>query len=538
MMSKKVCNLFVISIVVFFNGEIYNYPMLKKELEADNIMLQTHCDGEVLPHLYVKYGVHCFGKLDGMFGICIYDKNKQQILIARDIMGEKPLYYTITPSTFAFSTLISPLYSQDSIINPRAIWDFLTFGFIPESQTIFTNIFALPRGSYAVYEISKANLKIHSFMQHVQKNFAIEFQNTDDSLLNTTRKIVQESVNDRLLSDVKIGAFLSGGLDSSIVASLAKQRCESLDTFNIAFADNYDPYCGFADESEFAQIVAKHIDSNHHEVRVDSQSYQNCLHDFIASIDQPYGAVSGIGIKILSQKARELGIKVLLSGDGADEMFGGYTWYPKLQFNDPHYITKEKPKGWHYYAFESEKRAFLSKDFFCFENGHLESLHYFPASNSALDCIQFDRDFYLPFEMMVKLDRMTMSESVEGRACFVSPKIVTFTQQLDYQAILRHGTKWLLRESFRNLLPQIILNRKKHGFNPPIDYWLHTTWRPLLLDVFSQTSALNKLGILTQNAQDFFIPLFDSSERRFGNIAFFLIVLNLWLENYLKNIKD
>lgn len=521
------------SIIVFFNGEIYNYPQLKIELESDAIIFKTHCDGEILPHLFTKYGVDCLGKLDGMFGICIYDKNKRRIILARDITGEKPLYYIKTSNVFAFSTLTTPLCLYDSAINPRAIWDFLTFGFIPEPQTIFKNIQALPKGTYAIYDIDKTDFFIQTFIEQTQRNFALEFENTDDSLLHITRQIVQESVFDRLLSDVKVGAFLSGGLDSSIVACLAKRRHETLETFNIAFVDNVDPYCGFADESEFAQIVAKDIGSNHHELRVDSQNYQNYLGDFIASIDQPYGAISGIGIKMIARFARELGIKVLLSGDGADEMFGGYAWYPKLQFNDTRYITQEKPKGWHYYAFESEKCTFLSKDLFSFDGNYPESLHYFPTSSLPLDSIRFDRNFYLPFEMMVKLDRMTMSESVEGRACFVSPKIFTFTQQLDYQTLLRHGTKWLLRESFRDILPQKIVAREKHGFNPPIDYWLHRSWRPLLLEAFAPQSVLNKLGLLSTNIEQNFMPIFDKSERRFGNIAFFLIVLNLWLEQHI-----
>lgn len=523
------------SIMVFFNGEIYNYPQLKIELESDGVMFKTHCDGEILPYLFIKYGIDFLNKLDGMFGICIYDKNKRQILLARDIMGEKPLYYVKTPNSFAFSTLIAPLCLQDSTINPRAIWDFLTFGFIPEPQTIFDNIQALPKGTYGVYDINRAEFFIQSFIKQTQRNFSIEFENTDDSLLRITKQIVQESIFDRLLSDVKVGAFLSGGLDSSIVVSIAKQRCATLETFNIAFADNVDPYCGFADESEFAQIIAKHVGLNHHEIRVDSKNYQDYLQDFIASIDQPYGAISGIGIKMIARFARELGIKVLLSGDGADEMFGGYAWYPKLQFNDPRYITQEKPKGWHYYAFESEKRAFLSKDMFSFGGNYFESLHYFPASSSPIDSIQFDRNFYLPFEMMTKLDRMTMSEGVEGRACFVSPKIFAFIQQLDYQSLLRHGTKWLLRESFRDILPQKIVMREKHGFNPPIDYWLHHAWRPLLLEAFAPQSALNRLGILSTNVEQDFMPIFDKSERRFGNIAFFLVVLNLWLEQHINS---
>lgn len=510
--------------VVFFNGEIYNHALLRHEF--DDVRFKTHCDGEILPHLYARYGVECFGRLDGMFGICVYDKRKQWIILARDIIGEKPLYYTHRHGFFGFSSLVMPLRHGYCDLNPQALWDFFTFGFIPEPQSIFKDIFALPYGHYAIYDIQHNRLSLHAFAAQNRLYFSSDVDCEEQTLLRSTERLVCESIKDRMLSDVSIGAFLSGGLDSSIVASVARRYSTKLDTFNIAFVDDYDPYCGFANESHFAQLVAGHIGSVHHEIRVDAQSYQAYLSDFIQSIDQPYGAVSGIGVKIIARCARELGIKVLLSGDGADEMFGGYAWYPKLRFNDTRFISAHKPKGWHYYAFEHEKQAFLNMDYF----EGLQSLGYFPPLDAgALEFIQFDRDFYLPFEMMSKLDRMSMSEGVEGRACFVSPKIIHFTRMLDYEQLLKHGGKWLLAHAFMEYVPRAIIEREKHGFNPPIDYWMHNAWKPLVQQALEHDSILHKLGILAPNAPERFMYMFDTQKRRFGNIAFYLVVLNHWL---------
>lgn len=511
-------------VIVFFNGEIYNYISLKVELQKDGIIFASHCDGEILPFLYEKYGVECFVKLDGMFGICIYDKRSNKLILGRDILGEKPLFYSKAQDGFYFSTLCSPFKNVcEASLNPHAIWDFLTFGFIVEPMSIYKEVFALPKGSYLELDCKSLKYDIKDFKEKTLKQFSMDASN----LIKTTREILAQSINDRLLSDAPIGAFLSGGLDSSIVVGLASQQIENLKTFNVAFSDGYDPYCGFTDESAFAREVAKTFKTEHYEIRVDSKSYQAYLMDFVANMDEPFGAISGIGIGMIARKARELGIKVLLSGDGADEMFGGYSWYPKLRFSDLRFITEEKPKGWHYYAFESEKRELLSKEFF--EN--LDSREYFPKIDSKpLDFINFDRDFYLPFEMMVKLDRMCMAESVEGRACFVSPRILSFVYGIPYEVLLRYGEKWLLKAAFKEILPQQILQREKHGFNAPIDYWIKHDWLWLLKEVFAEGSALQKLGFLEYEAESYFMNLLSRNDRRVGNIAFYLIVLNLWLQ--------
>ncbi|AWI33542.1 asparagine synthase (glutamine-hydrolyzing) [Helicobacter apodemus] len=514
------------SIVVFFNGEIYNYKTLKEELQNDDIEFFSHCDGEILPFMYQKYGIEGFKLLDGMFGIALYDKNLRKIFLVRDIAGEKPLYYLHHQEIFAYSTLITPLREViKPTLNHQAIWDFLTFGFIPEPQSIYQEIVSLPKGSILEFDCHDLTLKIKDFKEDCLKIHQVSYENP----ILATKELVSKSVYDRLLGDVKIGAFLSGGLDSSIVSALACKEIADFHTFSIAFCEGYDPHSAFVNESAFSQLVAKHIGSKHYELQINAKDFQKELESFIQSSDQPFGAISGIGIKLLARMARELGVKVLLSGDGADENFGGYAWYPKLRFNNPQAITPQKPKGWHYYAFEEEKKALFSEDFFA---NMQSSLRYFPTSDSLpLAFIAFDREFYLPYEMMAKLDRMCMSESVEGRACFLSPAILAFIQSLDYETLLLKGEKWLLKEAFRELLPQEILEREKHGFNAPIDYWMKKDWLWLLKESLSAKSALNRYGMLDKGASEFMLKLLFSSQVRVGNIAFYLVVLNLWLEN-------
>ncbi|PZT48649.1 asparagine synthase (glutamine-hydrolyzing) [Helicobacter valdiviensis] len=507
-------------IFVFFNGEIYNHKDLRSELEREGIVFSSTCDGEVLPYLYEKYGRDCFSLLDGMFAICVYELKSNKIILARDSMGEKPLYYYKDSKNFAFGSLISSLRQIANVsLNKEAIWDYFTFGFIPENQCIYNEICVVPRGG--ILEFFDGGISITKFTPKV---FIPNL--SEDSLVSFAREVVTKSVRDRLLSDCRVGAFLSGGLDSSIVCALAKDSLYQ--SFNISFLDDFDPYCSFANEGEYAKEVAKFLGLSHTEVKVSSSDFLESLDNFIDSIDQPFGVVSGIGIKMIAKIAKEMGIKVLLSGDGADECFGGYAWYPKLAFNDPKFITKEKPKGWHYYAYESEKREFCGEFF----DKTYNSLRHFPYFDfreiTPLDCINFDREFYLKNEMMMKLDRMTMSEGVEGRACFVSPLIVEFSKKLSYEILLKNGTKWLLKEAFKDCLPLRIIEREKHGFNPPIDYWMQTSWRGLLNEVLSPQNSLVKNGII-KSREDFY-GVINKRQVGFGSIAFFVLILGKWLE--------
>ena len=318
------------SVALLYNGEIYNSPALRRELESDGATFRTHCDGEVIPHLYDRHGAAYFEMLDGMFAAAIWDSRRQLLLLARDPAGEKPLYYTLLSNReLAFASELKSLCRLGGIdfsINAQALWDLPTFLWIPEPDTVFEGVYALPRGHVLVS--TPNSIRVESYRKH-SSDAAFD---TDSEAVQEIKRAVRESVESRLLSDAPVGAFLSGGLDSSIVVAIAKQALGRLTTFTVAMEDMDDPYGdGRLDESPQAAALSRQLGTEHHCVQLEAQGCRNELSRFVRHGDQPFAVSSGLGILAVARKARELGIKVLLSGDCADESFGGYPYYQHLQ---------------------------------------------------------------------------------------------------------------------------------------------------------------------------------------------------------------
>jgi len=546
------------TVVLFYNGEIYNSVSLKKELEGLGVTFRTHSDGEVIAHLYDRIGLDVFEKLDGMFAISIWDIKRQRLVLARDLAGEKPLYYSKKNNKFAYASEIKALRTMPELnltLNRQALWDFPTFLWIPEPTTAFNEIFSLPKGTYMVSENG------NSYIEQFKNNHTIpEFDlSDDDEIISVVRETVENAVKLRLLSDVSIGSFLSGGLDSSIVATIAARNLRRLDTFTVSFENVADPYHGHADESIAAAETAALIGSRHHNIKVTAESFRNSLDDFSHYGDLPFGVSSGLGILAVTSAAQKEGIKVLLTGDGADETFGGYSWYKYFKSVECNYpsefdthisfqnfgiplkkrlsiLNQMKPKNrawaWHYYASENEKQKLFSNDW---GSGLKASLRYFEMldrTSTPESFIQQDRDFYLPNEMLRKVDRMGMAYSVEGRTPFVAPQILKLSDKLSYKYMVRGDTlKWALRNAFKDILPMNIINRPKHGFNVPIDYWLKEKWADLVEETFSSDSELSRQGMLASNAYSVAQNMIHDKERLNGHTIFCFIMLNKWLSN-------
>lgn len=552
------------TVSVVYNGEIYNSPALRTALEARGFVFRTHSDGEVICHLYHLYGEEAFEHLDGMYAISLWDATAQRLILARDHAGEKPLYYAqLDGGGIVFGSEIRALKKFPGLnleLNHQALWDFPTFGWIPEPQTVFKSVKALARGTRLVFEKNELS------MRAIRNTFAVAggMLEDDDEAVRETRRVVEEAVRARLLSDVEVGTFLSGGLDSSIVSSIAADLIPDLMTFCVGFEDVHDPHHGSADESVYAQAFADHLGCRHHLVRATPEFFRGHLEDFVKYGDQPFAISSGMGIYAVSHAARNMGIKVLLSGDGADECFGGYSWYVHLaetmggahapspgdgtdfiSYNNTGISEDERVRrisqlrdaekawAWHYYAHESEKARLFSRDFAA---QHLNSVRHFEQFRSdgawqPIDFIRHDRAFYQPFEMMRKLDLMTMANSVEGRAPFVAPSVLAHAERLPFNHLVRGKTlKWALREAFRDALPMDIIERPKHGFNVPLDHWFRGGWRGLLQDTFAPDSALARAGLIDANAQNEAIAMSDDTHRVNGQTLFAYVILNMWLE--------
>jgi asparagine synthase (glutamine-hydrolysing) len=550
------------TITVFYNGEIYNYKKLRKSLENDGVHFRTNCDGEVLVFLYEKYGLDFLQNLDGMFAIAIWDAFKRQLLLARDFPGEKPLYYSPLDDIggVAFSSEINSLLSSGCISNDldfQSIWDFPTFLWIPEPSTIYKNIKALMPGCGLL--AGAGGLRHFEFKSKLQPpTYATSNQG---EILSSTKKVVTDAVTSRMIGDVPMGAFLSGGLDSSIICAIASQKISNLKTFCVSFEDVEDPYHGYSDESMLASEFASDFDLSHTNLQVSADDFRDLLPMLLKSAGQPYAVSSGLGILAVAKAAQEKGIKVLLSGDGADEAFGGYSWYSSLdrvsyscdtgeeigqykRFIDlPGALTdREKAiesypqqfKAWalHYYASEDEKSKLFSSKI-----SALSSIRYFSSENfqAPVDFLNFDRNFYFPNEMLTKVDRMTMAYSIEGRAPFASPEVQLFAKLLPWEVLVKGETlKWCLRKSFEGDLPEYVTKRKKHGFNVPIDYWLKNDWNDLLRHAFSADSALTKMGIINPSANDEMEAMLINYDVN-GHVLFAFIMLNMWLEEFYES---
>lgn len=509
------------SVAIVLNGEIYNY---KELISSYELTVKTSSDTEVVLRLYEKFGTRCVELLDGMFAFAIWDDKQKMLFAARDIVGEKPFYYAKSADSFVFGSTTESILASGCMGNIRisrqAIWDFFSFLWVPQPNTIFDGIYALMPGHTLL--LRNGEMDIASYVNKIDDGHK-------NDINDFVRQKVRSAIRDRLMSDVPIGAFLSGGVDSSIVCAIAAESIGDFPTFSIGFEDDYDPYSGYADETKYALQVSEYLGTKHTSIRVGAKDFEELLGDFVFYADQPFAVASGLGVLAVAREARRQGVKVLLSGDGADEIFGGYGWHVKVRHSDMAAFSEDKPKGWHYYATESQKRSFLSKDFFDGCKSSTRLLVDEPLKVQPKEFLKHDMEFYLKNEMMTKLDRMTMAYGVEGRAAFVSPALMSFADRVSYDELLpTEETKYLLKNAFADMLPADILFRPKHGFNPPIDYWIKGKWGDILDAALDKDSALWRIGLIDCHSVDSFKDAIKM-EGLIGNIGFCFIVLNMWL---------
>lgn len=551
-------------IVLLYNGEIYNAQALRTALRQKGHHFRTHSDGEVICHLYEEMGTELFSKLDGMFAIALWLKKEQILILARDFIGEKPLYYTQHDNGLLFASEMKAfggLSRYPLSLNEQAIWDFPTFLWIPEPHTIFKEVQALEPGHFLTISAKGIEKKAYyTPCEHI--NDAFNLSSSDVAL--QTKTIVEDSIKSRLMSEVPVGCFLSGGLDSSIVTTISSHHLKELYTFSIGFEDLDDPYHGKSDESALAQDYAQQLGTKHQTIHVTGHDFKALLPQFCHHGDQPFAVSSGLGILAIAKQAHETGVKVLLSGDGADEFFGGYSWYPNysalqnvkgIQTNEnisfqsvglslkdklehiSRYSRAQQAWAWHYYAHEQDKQALFHSEWVNHSQllssiRHFDSLEDINDNHYPLAFLQNDRKLYFPNEMLTKVDRMCMAYSVESRVPLASQAVIDWARQLPFSALIQgNRLKCPLRDAFEHILPPSILQRPKHGFNVPVDHWLKTSWADLLKHTFSKASALSQRGLLSQNAYEVAKKLLNDPMTLHGHTLFCFIMLNMWLEN-------
>lgn len=510
------------TLVVVFNGEIYNGRYLREQLQE--YKFRSSCDTELFLYAYKKWGIACLERIEGMFAIALYDLSLQHLFLIRDRIGEKPLYFSTQGDAISFASEIKALWYLPWMIkriSMRGVYHYLTFLATPAPMTLFDKVYKLPAGYYACIDAS-GTISFHEWYSPIKSLETIHHKK--ESLYSKEIiDILRESVHKRLVADVPVGAFLSGGLDSSLLVALMRERQEDLKTFNISFEDD-----GEREERSWARKVAKKFSTDHHELIISEQEAFSFYEKMIYHQDEPLGDSVCMPLYFVSKLARDAGVKVVLSGEGSDELFCGYPSYVdylKLQpwWNLTQHYTPDLLKQGLYYAarplYGNKNRNDLlhawahNKDLFwggvrVFSElwkheivDAIESnpdpiinrfLPNFDESNSyeLMDYYraQFYRDYpdgdflsmiayielkhRLPELLLTRTDKMTMAASIEARVPFLDYNLVEYMLQVPMQFKYRNGeTKYILKKAAESLLPREIIYRKKIGFASPVTRW-------------------------------------------------------------------
>jgi asparagine synthase (glutamine-hydrolysing) len=551
------------TVSIVFNGEIYNYRELQPELEARGHHFQTHSDTEVIVHSYEEFGPACVSKLRGMFAFAIWDAKKQSLFIARDRVGKKPLYYTLTSEgALIFGSELKSLLQHPSMrreINPQAIDAYLTWGYVPDPLSILKGIRKLPPGHYLTF--ANGRVDVTCYWDFRYEPVQGETSRRAEDYLEELRSLLSESVRLRLIADVPLGAFLSGGIDSStIVGLMAREMSQPVKTFSIGF--NEDSY----NELKYARIAARHFGTDHHEFVVTPDLCQ-IVDDLAWFLDEPFADSSAIPTYMVSKLAREH-VKVVLSGDGGDELFAGYTRYVIDQRRSgfaglPRFVrhglmaplSRHLPHGargrnfLHNVALDSLDRYLDSISIFTELNKPLLYTDAFRGqlqrngdevipfrsyaervrTGEPLDTLLYiDSKTYLPGDILTKVDRMSMAVSLEARVPLLDHKLIEFVNSIPASLKLNGlETKHVFKQAIRDFVPAEILNRPKQGFGVPVDEWINQQLRERIHDTLTEQRTRER-GYIAPAYVQLLLDEHERGRRDHSTQLWTLFMLELW----------
>ena len=558
------------SIVIVFNGEIYNHDVIRGDLENKGHRFKTKSDTEAIIHAYEEYGVDCAQKLNGMFAFSIWDENKKRLFIARDRIGIKPLYYYVDDKRIVFGSEIKSILQVPQVpreVEPKALDTFLTFEYIPSPLSIFKGIYKLPAGHWFLFENGQVKIQKYWFLEYKAT------QKSESELVDELRELLFDAVKIRLMSDVPLGSFLSGGLDSSsIVAMMSKSMSEPVKSFSIGFDDST------YNELPYARTVAKHFGTDHYEEIIKPDAV-DLTEKIINQLDEPFGDFSVFPTYLVSQMARKH-VTVVLSGDGGDELLAGYDTYiaeriAKRYTKLPSFFRKgmlepfinmlpptDKKKGlinkakrfiegaqlpaelqhvrWMIFLQDAEKQLLYTDDFSRGLKGHdpnrfiLEKLGHI-SSTEPLDQQEYiDITTYLVDDILVKVDRMSMAVSLEARVPLLDHRFVEFAATIPGPLRLQgKRTKHILKQAMAGILPDFIINRGKEGFSIPIKNWMKNELKPMMMDALSE-SKVKDAGFFDPRYVNRLINEHLQGSENHSHRLWALMMFHMWRDIYLK----
>lgn len=554
------------SVWVVFNGEIYNFPELRRELEARGHCFYTHTDTEVIVHLYEEMGSDCVKKLRGMFAIALYDENRQLLLLARDRLGKKPLHYAHVNGRLFFGSEIKTILAvapELAEINPEGILQYFYFAYIPDPLTAFQRIHKLPPGHLLEYSAGQVTTRQYWDVPAFGTNTASE-----EECLEELERRLAEAVRIRLISDVPLGALLSGGVDSSIVVALmARASGTRVKTFSIGFRDqNFN-------EGEYARMVAERFGTDHHDLVIEP-NITEALNLISHMMEEPFGDSSMIPTHYVSKLARQH-VTVALSGDGGDELFAGYDryivnlrrgryvippWMGRLYRN---YVYPRLPQdvrgrkfAWNISLPQRERyldglsflpalhreRNLFTDDFVASAGQLVDPLRQFedyydsaPAQDPLSRLLYLDMKTYLTADILAKVDRMSMATSLEMRCPILDHELVEWVVGLPLKFKFQSGTrKYLLKKlAVRLGIPPALLHRRKQGFSLPLVHWMRDELKDGLLGILTEPRTVQR-GYFNPNTIRGLLEEHFRGRRDHAGVIWLLLVFELWHRNFLE----
>lgn len=574
------------TIWVILNGEIYNYLKLRNKLIKLGHRFKTQTDTEVIIHLYEEKGIDCIKELRGMFAIALWDLKKERLMLARDRIGQKPLFYASDNGGLIFASEVKALLQHADVtrkINPLAIHDFLSFKFIPRQEDLFKNIYKLPPASILIFKNSEFKIK-----RYWELYYQPDAHMTEEFAIQRSEELLRESVKIRLMSDVPLGAFLSSGIDSGLVVSLMSQVAqEPVNSFSIGSND-----AGY-NELPHARLISRKNNTIHREFVVNPDAI-SILPDMIYHMDGPYADVPALPMYYVTKLARKY-ITVTLTGDGGDELFAGYdryvaanilrlyraipmglrknivprllaffeertdrkSWRQTLRWmNSMSLVPKPEAyaRGISFFSFENEQKEKLYTPEFRHQVGTANSMegiisrYWSDHANDDLGRMCYsDLMVRLPEYSHIKVDRISMMHGLEARSPFMDHKLIEFSATIPSKLKLKgKKRKYILRKLAQSYLPSEVLNLPKQGFGSPINRWLRGELKNLSHTLLNN-AFLVKHGLFNQSCIDRLLAEHESRKINNGNKIWGLVNLETWyriyfggttIEGSLENVKD
>ena len=553
---------------IVFNGEIYNYQELREYLLTRGHNFRTRTDTEVIVHLYEEFGPSCVEKLRGMFGFAIWDERNQTLMLARDRIGIKPVYYATGDHSLVFGSEIKAILADPSVnaeVRPEIVDRFLTFYYVPGEETLFRNIFKLRPGTYMI--VQNGDVRTYQYWD-------LHFNPTPRSPVQAERELIEildESVKLHMIADVPVGVLLSGGVDSTAMISFASDKSDhKLGSFTLGFASPDVP-----DERPYARIAADRYNTDHHEMTINAKDFQDFLPDYAWYMEEPVCEAPAIALYYVSKLARE-SVKVLISGEGGDEAFAGYQtyrgilWIERLKnalgparhplssaaqaanrllhspriakygpllarpFEDYYYSRSSGPDSY----FNQHVDFLYSSDFADMSNKQYATGPLQKAMSDSRNAGLVNRMLYidtktsLPDDLLLKADKMTMANSIELRVPFLDHKVIEFAASLP-ENFKVHGltTKYIAKRALKSRIPRPIIERRKAGFPVPFGNWLRVELKDYVHDVLLDRTTAER-GDFKQASVEAIIRE-NEETGRYSREVLSLLSLELWHRAFL-----